>query len=381
MSATARGPLAGVRVLELAGLGPAPMASLLLSELGADVVRVDRPVPSPVSDFLERGRRSIVVDLKHPDGAETVLRLAERADVLIEGLRPGVAERLGIGPDAVHARNPCLVYGRMTGWGQHGPRAATAGHDINYISLTGALAAIGRAGGPPQVPLNLLGDFGGGSLYLVVGVLAALHHSRVTGEGQVVDAAIVDGVTHLAAMVWAERRHNGWSDERGSNMLDTGSPYYDVYATADGGWMSVGALEPKFYAQFVALLGVPEWADSQHDRAVWPRMREAFAACFGTRTRAEWEKVFDGTDACVTPVLNWPEAERDPHLAARSAHVAVEGGTVPAPAPRFSATPTRAAGPRTVPGTHSLEVLEEWRVRGARELLSGGAVVQRPGTW
>ncbi|MFC8435303.1 CaiB/BaiF CoA transferase family protein [Streptomyces sp. NPDC057253] len=378
MTTAAYGPLAGVRVLELAGLGPAPMASLLLSELGADVVRVDRPVPSPVSDFLERGRRSVVVDLKHPDGAETVLRLAEQADILIEGYRPGVAERLGIGPAEVHARNPRLVYGRMTGWGQQGPRADTAGHDINYISLTGALGAIGRAGGPPQVPLNLLGDFGGGSLYLVAGVLAALHHARDTGEGQTVDAAIVDGVTHLAAMIWAERHHEGWSDERGSNLLDTGAPFYDVYRTSDGGWMSVGALEPQFYALFVELLGAAEWARSQHDRAAWPRMREAFTARFASRPRAEWEAVFDGTDACVAPVLSWSEALRDPHLTARHAHVTVDGGAVPAPAPRFSLTTTRAAGPRTPPGAHNREVLEDWAVRGAPDLLAGGAVVQRP---
>ncbi|CDR17949.1 CaiB/BaiF CoA transferase family protein [Streptomyces iranensis] len=378
MTGSAQGPLAGVRVLEIAGLGPAPMASLLLSELGADVVRVDRPKPSPISDFLERGRRSIIIDLKHPGGADTVLRLAERADVLIEGFRPGVAERLGIGPAAAHARNPRLVYGRMTGWGQHGPRADTAGHDINYISLTGALAAIGRAGGPPQVPLNLLGDFGGGALYLVVGVLAALHHARATGEGQIVDAAIVDGVTHLAAMIWAERRHNGWADERGRNLLDTGAPYYDVYATSDGGWMSVGALEPQFYARFVELLGMPEWAPSQHDRTAWPRMREAFAARFASHPRAEWEKVFDGADACVTPVLNWSEALREPHMTARNVHVTAEGEAVPAPAPRFSATATRAAGPRAAPGAHSLEVLEDWDVPGARELLSGGSVMQRP---
>jgi alpha-methylacyl-CoA racemase len=369
------GPLTGVRVLELAGLGPAPMASLLLSELGADVVRVDRPTPSPISDFLERGRRSIVVDLKHEDGAEAVLRLAERADVLIEGLRPGVAERLGIGPAQVHARNPALVYGRMTGWGQNGPRAHTAGHDINYISLTGALAAIGRADGPPQVPLNLLGDFGGGSLYLVVGVLAALHHARATGQGQVVDAAIVDGVTHLSAMVWAERSWNGWADERGSNLLDTGAPFYDVYATRDGGWVSVGALEPQFYQQFVALLGLPEWADTQADRSMWPRMREAFAARFASRTRAEWEKVFDGTDACVAPVLDWAEAVRDPHMSARQVHSVVGETVVPADAPRFSVTSTRPAGPRAVPGADSREVMNDWGVEGARGLLASGAVV------
>ncbi|MGW1028557.1 CaiB/BaiF CoA transferase family protein [Streptomyces sp. NPDC002577] len=371
------GPLKGVRVLELAALGPAPMAAMMLAELGADVVRVDRPTAPVFPDILDRGRRSVVVDLKHPAGPETVLRLAEKAGILLEGFRPGVAERLGIGPEQVRRRNPALVYGRMTGWGQQGPRAHTAGHDINYISLTGALAAIGRAGGPPQVPLNLLGDFGGGSLYLVTGVLAALHHARATGQGQVVDAAIVDGVTHLSAMIWAERRYGGWTDERGSNLLDTGAPYYDVYATSDGGWMSVGALEPQFYARLVELLGLPRWADAQLDRARWPQMREAFANRFASRTRAEWEKVFEGTDACVTPVLTWSEAVHDPHMAARGTHTVMDGGDVPAAAPRFSVTPTRAAGPGAPYGTHSREVLRDWDVEGADALFADGAVIQR----
>ncbi|MGQ4510878.1 CoA transferase [Streptomyces sp. DW26H14] len=368
------GPLAGVRVLELAGIGPAPMAAMTLAELGADVVRVDRPVPSLVTDGLNRGRRSVVVDLKHPEGAEAVLRLAERADVLIEAYRPGVAERLGIGPETVLRRNPRLVYGRMTGWGQSGPRATTAGHDINYVSLTGALAAIGRAGGPPQVPVNLLGDFGGGSMYLLVGILSALHHARATGQGQVVDAAIVDGLTHLSSMVWAQRRYHGWSDERGTNLLDTGRPFYDVYETSDGGWFAVGALEPQFYARLVELLGLPEWAEGQYDPARWPAMREAFTAAFRSRTRAEWERVFEGSDACASPVLDWAEAVRDPHLAARATHDRVDGGDVPSPAPRFSATPTRtAAAPRPVGGDGEA-VLADWAVRDASGLLSGGAV-------
>jgi alpha-methylacyl-CoA racemase len=375
--AATTGPLSGIRVVELAGLGPGPMASMMFAELGADVVRVDRPAPPAITDVLDRGRRSIVVDLKHPSGPETVLRLAERADILLEGYRPGVAERLGLGPAEVHRRNAALVYGRMTGWGQHGPRAHTAGHDINYISLTGSLAAIGRAGGPPQIPLNLLGDFGGGSLYLVVGVLAALHHARATGQGQVVDAAIVDGVSHLSAMIWAERRYNGWTDDRGGNVLDSGTPYYDVYETADGGWFAVGALEPQFYARLVELLGLPEWADAQQDRSRWPRMREAFRSAFAARTRAEWEKVFDGTDACASPVLSWSEAVHDPHLAARRVHDVVDGGDVPAPAPRFSRTPGRIAEPLGHRGSRSKEVLTDWRVEGVDELLAEGAVVQR----
>jgi alpha-methylacyl-CoA racemase len=363
--------------VEIAGLGPAPMASLLLSELGADVVRVDRPDPPAFPDVLDRGRRSIVVDLKHPDGAEAVLRLAERADILIEGFRPGVAERLGIGPEQVRRRNPALVYGRMTGWGQQGPRAHTAGHDINYVSLTGALSAIGRAGGPPQVPLNLLGDFGGGSLYLVVGVLAALHHARTTGLGLVVDAAIVDGVNHLSAMIWAMRRHGQWADERGTNLLDTGAPFYDVYETADGGWFSVGTLEPQFYARLIQLLDLPQWADAQFDQARWPQLREAFRTAFASRTRAEWEKVFEGTDACAAPVLSWAEAVGDPHMTARNAHPVVDGGHAPAAAPRFSLTPGRTARSCGSLGSRSREILEGWQVAGAEALLAGGAVIQR----
>lgn len=374
---SAAGPLSGVRVVELAGIGPGPMASMMLAELGADVVRVDRPTVSPLTDVLDRGRRSVVVDLKHPSGPETVLRLAERADILLEGYRPGVTERLGLGPAEVHRRNPALVYGRMTGWGQRGPRAHTAGHDINYLSLTGALAAIGRADGPPQIPLNLVGDFGGGSLYLVVGVLAALHHARATGQGQVVDAAIVDGVSHLSAMIWAERRYNGWTDDRGSNLLDGGAPFYDVYETADGGWFAVGALEPQFYARLVELLDLPEWTGAQNDESRWPRMRETFRVVFASRTRAEWEKVFDGTDACASPVLSWSEAVRDPHLAARGVHTVVDGGDVPAPAPRFSRTPGRIAEPQGHIGSRSEEVLADWGVEDVAGLLSEGAVVRR----
>ncbi|WP_329460487.1 CaiB/BaiF CoA transferase family protein [Streptomyces sp. NBC_01497] len=367
-----------MRVVELAGIGPAPMAAMTLAELGADVVRVDRPVPSPVTDGLNRGRRSVVIDLKHPQGAEAVLRLAERADVLIEAYRPGVAERLGVGPEQALRRNPRLVYGRMTGWGQSGPRATTAGHDINYVSLTGALSAIGRAGGPPQVPVNLLGDFGGGAMYLLVGILSALHHAGASGQGQVVDAAIVDGLTHLSSMVWAQRRYHGWRDERGTNLLDTGRPFYDVYETSDGGWFAVGALEPRFYARLVELLELPEWAGSQYDPAGWPAMREAFAAAFASRTRDAWEHVFDGSDACASPVLDWAEAVRDPHLAARGTHDRVDGGDVPSPAPRFSATPTRVAPAARPVGGDGGQVLDDWTVRGAVDLVAGGAVLDHP---
>ncbi|WP_106969176.1 CaiB/BaiF CoA-transferase family protein [Streptomyces sp. PRh5] len=361
---SAHGPLAGVRIVEMAGLGPVPMAALLLAEMGADVVRVDRPQPPAFPDTLDRGRRSVRIDLKRQEGSELVLRLAERADILIEGFRPGVMERLGLGPERVHARNAGLVYGRMTGWGQTGPRAARAGHDINYIALTGALSAIGRAGGPPQVPLNLLGDFGGGALYLVAGVLAALHHARATGEGQVVDAAIVDGVTHLAAMIWAERRHRGWTDERGTNLLDSGAPYYDVYRTSDGEWFAVGAIEPQFYAELVRLLGLTEWAGRQDDREHWPGMREAFARAFAARTRAEWHEVFAGSDACGAPVLTWAEAIEDPHMRARGTHRRLDGGDVPAPAPRFSSTPSRIARPGGPADGSGQAVLDDWGIHG-----------------
>ncbi|ROO87882.1 alpha-methylacyl-CoA racemase [Actinocorallia herbida] len=370
------GPLSGVRVLELEGIGPAPMAAMLLAEMGADVVRVDRPTEPAFPDVLDRGRRSVVIDLKHPEGAEAVLRLAEKADILIEGFRPGVAERLGIGPEAALARNPALVYGRMTGWGQTGPRARTAGHDLNYIALTGVLAAIGPAEGPPSIPLNLVGDFGGGSLYLVVGILAAMHAARATGRGQVIDAAIVDGATHLAAMIWAERQSNGWTDRRADNLLDGGTPFYSIYETADGGWFTVGALESQFYAELVRLLDLPEWADAQWDRDRWAQMRAAFATRFATRTRAEWTERFEHSDACAAPVLTWGEAPSDPHLRSRAAHTAVDGFPVPSPAPRFSETPSSPArhlGPR---GAHSSAVLTEWGVADAAELLASGTVRQ-----
>ncbi|WP_242425109.1 CaiB/BaiF CoA-transferase family protein, partial [Frankia sp. EI5c] len=342
-----------------------PMAALLLHELGADVLRVERPaaVGTP-PDWLARGRRCTVADLKDPSAREAVLSLAAQADVLIEGFRPGVAERLGLGPDEIHARNPALVYGRMTGWGQDGPWAPTAGHDINYIALTGVLGAIGTAGGPPQIPLNLVGDFGGGALYLVMGVLAALHEARSSGRGQVVDCAIVDGTTSLAAMIWAMRDQGVWTDTRGTNLLDSGAPYYAVYETADGGWFSVGAIEPQFYAQFVDLLGLPEWADAQHDTARWPALRAAIATAFAGRTRAEWEAVFTGTDACAAPVLGWDEAGKHPHMAARGNLVDIGGATVPAPAPRFSRTPGRVAGPAPAVGSTPLSAAQtRWNTR------------------
>lgn len=371
--ATARtpgqGPLTGVRVVELAGIGPGPFAAMVLADLGADVVRVDRPggpglAIDPAYDVTNRNKRSVLVDLKAPDGPDQVLDLAARADVLVEGYRPGVAERLGVGPEACHARNPALVYGRMTGWGQDGPLADRAGHDIAYIAPTGTLGMIGRPDEPPAVPANLLGDYAGGSLYLVVGVLAALHHARATGTGQVVDAAIVDGVSHLATMIHGMLAAGGWQDRRGANLLDGGCPYYGTYETADGRYMAVGALEPQFYEEFLALLGIEEQAAARKDVTRWGELREQVAARFKTMTRDEWTAVFDGTDACVAPVLSLREAPHHPHLAARGTFTDHGGITQPAPAPRFSATPTSVRTGPARPGADTADVARDWDVPG-----------------
>lgn len=362
-----QGPLTGVRVVELAGIGPGPFAAMLLADLGADVVRVDRPHAPVLAieaayDVTNRNKRSVVVDLKAPDGADRVLDLAERADVLLEGYRPGVAERLGVGPGDCHARNPRLVYGRMTGWGQQGPLADRAGHDIAYIARTGALGMIGGPDRPPAVPANLLGDYAGGSLYLVVGVLAALHHVRAGGTGQVVDAAVVDGTAHLSAMIHGMLAAGRWQDRRGGNLLDGGCPYYGTYETADGGAMAVGALEPQFYAEFLRLLGIEDQADAHRDVARWPTLREHVAARFKARTRDEWTAVFDGSDACVAPVLSLREAPHDPHLAARGTFTDHDGITQPAPAPRFSATPTTVRTGPARPGADTDDVARDWDV-------------------
>jgi alpha-methylacyl-CoA racemase len=375
------GPLEGLRVVELAGIGPGPFAAMLLAELGADVLRVDRPGTASASgpaefDLLARGRRSVAVDLKHPDGVATVLTLAERADVLLEGFRPGVAERLGLGPDECLDRNGRLVYGRMTGWGQDGPLAGTAGHDLGYIAVTGALAAVGRAGGPPQVPVNFVGDFGGGAMYLAVGVLAALLESRVSGRGQVVDAAIVDGTAHLSTMVHGMLAGGLWQDRRGVNLLDGGAPWYDVYETADGGHLAVAALEPQFYAQLLDRLGIAADAPDREDPANWPALRALLAGTVRRRTRAEWEAVFDGSDACVAPVLSWAEAHEHPHLRARGTYVVRDGVPQPAPAPRFSRTPGALRTPPARPGEHTREALSDWGVPDVDALLASGAVHQ-----
>jgi alpha-methylacyl-CoA racemase len=366
------GPLSGCRVVELSGIGPGPFAGMILADLGAEVVRVDRPRPDgPANgsgpraekfDVLGRGKKSVVLDLKRPEGVATVLDLVAGADALIEGYRPGVTERLGLGPADCLARNPRLVYGRMTGWGQEGPLASQAGHDIAYIAVTGALHAIGEEGGPPQIPLNLLGDFAGGSAYLVIGLLAALWATQSGAPGQVVDAAIVDGTTHLLAMTHGMLAAGGWSDERGVNLLDGGAPYYSVYATADGKHMAVGALEPKFYAEFIAGLGLDEDPARQHDRGGWAAIRRRIADAFATRTQAEWARVFDGTDACVAPVLGLREAADHPHMAARGALVSRDEVLQPAPAPRFSATPTE---PVAAPPAHGQDdpaaIAARWR--------------------
>ena len=359
---TRRGPLSGLRVLELAGLGPAPFCAMMLADQGATVLRIDRPGPAhlpglpharparPELEFLNRGRRSAVLDLKHPRAVDALLRLADTADVLLEGLRPGVTERLGAGPDVCLQRNPRLVYARMTGWGQDGPLAATVGHDIGYIARAGALHALGRAGGPPQFPANLLGDFGGGGMLMAYGICAALVERASSGRGQVVDAAIVDGVASLLAMPLMFLGQGVWRDERGVNLLDGGVPWYDVYETADGRWVAVGALEPRFYDALLAGLGLAD-APDRRDPQRWPELRALFTARFKDKTRDEWAAVFAGGEACAEPVLSLREAGQDPHLAARQTYVVRDGVVQPGPAPRFSRTPGELPGPAPSPAS------------------------------
>jgi alpha-methylacyl-CoA racemase len=358
------GPLVGLRVVELAGIGPAPHAAMLLADLGADVVRIERPagglqlVPTDQDQVL-RGRRSITLDLKDPADRQTLLALAQRADVLIEGLRPGVAERLGIGPADCQADNPRLVYARMTGWGQDGPLAHRAGHDINYIAVSGVLHAIGAAGGKPVPPLNLVGDFGGGSMFLVLGVLAALWERERSGTGQMIDAAMVDGVSALAQMFWSLRACGWWNDARGTNLLDSGAPFYDTYACADGRYVAVGALEPQFYAALLDGLGlIDAGLPDRSDPADWPVLRQRFTDTFASRTRDEWIAVFEGSDACVAPVLSFAEVPTHPHIAARGTIITIDGVPQAAPAPRFSRTsPTPPTRNSTA---QAAEVLADW---------------------
>jgi alpha-methylacyl-CoA racemase len=381
------GPLSGYRVIELAGIGPGPFAGMMLSDMGAEVVRIDRaqsvrdPMPEvgPSADVLGRGRRSIGVDLKHPEGRETVLRLVEKADALIEGFRPGVTERLGLGPDDCQARNPKLVYGRMTGWGQTGPYAPTAGHDINYIALSGTLDMIGRKGEAPVPPLNLVGDFGGGGMLLAFGVVCALLETSRSGRGQVIDAAMVDGAALLAAMMHGLQASGAWG-ERGTNLLDTGAWFYEVYETADGRYVALGSIEPQFLEQMVGLTGLAGDGGgelpAQHDRSAWPAMKERMAALIRTRTRDEWCQVLEGTDSCFAPVLSAEEAAAHPHNAERRTFVTAGGVVQPAPAPRFSRTAPEIAGPPARAGEHTDATLVDWGFGSDEvgELRAAGAI-------
>ena len=361
------GPLHGLRVVELAGIGPGPHAAMILGDLGADVVRVERPGKNPgipvdaSTDYLLRNRRSVAADLKSDEGRDLVLSLVAKADVLIEGFRPGVTERLGLGPEDCATVNGKLIYARMTGWGQEGPRSLQSGHDINYISLNGVLHAIGRVGEKPVPPLNLVGDFGGGSMFLLVGILSALWERERSGLGQVIDAAMVDGSSMLAAMMWSFRGQGIWSDERGVNMLDTGAPYYDTYETADGKYVSVGSIEPQFYAELLEKLGLSD-ADlpAQNDMGRWPELRARFTEVFGSRDRDHWAKVFAGSDACVTPVLSFGEVESEPHNTERGTFYRERDYLYPAPAPRFSRTQPAAPKPPGAPGADTQAVLEDW---------------------
>ena len=375
------GPLNGVRVVEIAGIGPGPHAAMLLADLGADVIRVERPggamsAGSREADLLTRGRPSVAMDLKDPAAVATVLELGESADVLSEGMRPGAAERLGLGPDECLARNRRLVYGRMTGWGQDGQLAQVAGHDLNYIAISGVLHGLGQVPGRPQFPSNLVGDFGGGSLYLVVGILAALLEARNSGTGQVVDAAIVDGSAHLNAMFAGLVAGGDAQERRAANLLDGGMPFYDIYETADAKHMAVGALEPQFYAALLEGLGLTDSAPDRYDPAQHEALRSQLAERFKEKTQAEWASVFEGTEACCTPVLSLSEAAEHPHLKARSTYVTHEGLLQPAPAPRFSRTrPTLTTGP-SAPGGQSRSALEAWGVKDVGALLECGAVVE-----
>jgi len=377
------GPLDGVKVLEVAGIGPGPFAAMMLADMGADVLRVDRAgsvrggdPASPPLDPLARGRRSVGIDLKSPDGVALLLDLVEGADALVEGFRPGVAERLGFGPEVCAARNPRLVYGRMTGWGQDGPYASMAGHDINYIALAGALAHLGRAGEPPTPPINLVGDFGGGGMLMAFGVVCGLLEASRSGQGQVVDAAMVDGAALLMTMMWGFSAMGMWNPERGTNLLDTGAHCYDVFETADGGWVSIGSLEPQFYAQLLDLLGLDPAEFPQGDRSRWGEMKQRLADVFATRTRDEWCALLEGTDVCFAPVLSMEEAAQHPHNVERGTFIDVAGLTQPGPAPRFSRTPPPVPSAPPHAGQDTDEALVDWGIDAARvaTLRSSGAV-------
>lgn len=389
---TRSGPLSGIKIIELAGIGPAPFTCMMLADAGAQVLRLERAPAGAVEageefaksgagsywDLLNRSRSSVGIDLKNPDALELVLGLVEQADGLIEGFRPGVAERLGVGPEDCFARNKRLVYGRMTGWGQDGPMASMAGHDIDYIAIGGALWSLGRADSAPVPPLNLVGDFGGGGMLLAFGMVAALLEAARSGEGQVVDAAMVDGAASLMTMIHAFHRHGLWNDERGANMLDTGAPFYEVYETSDGKWMAVGGIEAQFYAELIRGLGLEGDTSfpSQMSRDQWPAMKARFAEIFKSKTRDEWSAIFDGTDACVVPVLSPWEAHLHPHNVARSTFVEVDGTVQPAPAPRFSRTPSSISKPPSPPGADTVSALVEWGIAedAVKKLRESGAL-------
>lgn len=372
------GPLEGLKVIELAGLGPGPFATMLLGDMGAEVIRVDRPGPTEYFegkqqyDLLNRGKRSIALNLKRPEAVEILLNMTESADVLIEGFRPGVVERLGLGPEPCLARNPRLVYGRMTGWGQEGPLSQTAGHDINYIAITGALASIGAESGPPQPPLNLLGDFGGGGMYLVAGVLAALLRANRTGEGEVIDAAISDGVAHLFTAIHGQMAAGMWEERRASNMVDGGAPYYSVYETADSQYVAVGAIEAAFYAELLRELDVDLPLSSQHDRNHWPEARSRIAEAFASKSLDHWAELFAESDACVSPIVSPTAAHTNRHMAARGSLGLVGGVLQAGPAPRFLNAPSpfpRSTPP--LPGEHTREILSELGLHAERYLEKG----------
>jgi alpha-methylacyl-CoA racemase len=362
------GPLNGVKILEIAGIGPGPFASMMLSDMGAEILRIDRSQnvrpgdPGPPSlDFLARGRRSLALDLKNPEGVELLLKLVEGADAILEGFRPGVMERLGVGPDVCLARNPGIVYGRMTGWGQEGPLAQAAGHDINYIALAGALEPIGRRGEKPMPPLNLVGDFGGGGMLLAFGVACALVERATSGKGQVVDAAMVDGAAALMAIFHGAQQSGWWKEERGTNMLDTGAHFYDVYETSDGKYVSIGSIEPQFYAELIEKLELAgEDLPGQNDRSQWPQFKERFEKLFKTKTRDQWCEIMEGSDICFAPVLSMTEAQQHPHIKARDTFVEVAGSPQPAPAPRFSRTPCEISAPPPHAGQHTDAALADW---------------------
>jgi alpha-methylacyl-CoA racemase len=383
------GPLNGVRVLELGGIGPTPFCGVVLADMGADVVRVERSAANGADalpaafDVYNRNKRSVALDLKRVEGRRAALRLAAAADVLIEGFRPGVTERLGLGPAECLAENPRLVYGRMTGWGQDGPLAQAAGHDIDYAALAGALHCIGNAGQSPAPPLNLVADLGGGAMYLAVGVLAGLHEAKRSGRGQVVDAAMVDGVVNLMSLFYAFRQQGQWSDQRGDNLIDGGAPYYGTYRTRDGKYVAVGASEPQFYRVLVEALGLAaQDLPDRNDRTAWPALRQRFAAAFEARTRDEWVTLMDGREACFAPVLDLDEAPAHPHLRFRRVFQTFEGMLQPSPAPRFDRTPSELRRPPPRPGQHGGEVLVEWGLSpgDVRALREGGALQEEGST-